>query len=379
MKKYRVLFNLGTLKKGGGQNVGLNFLHAYVKLNPVDIDAYFLVAADSDVHRFVLKNKLNIIRVVSNNPAKRIIQEYFQASLKIKQLKIDVIYSYFGYGVFQHVAPQVSGSADSNLYYPEVDFWCHYKGVHRLAKWVIDKYRVFGIKRSDALIFENKALEERAKTLFGIEKTQYIKPSINFHIKSIDYPLPPECIKSSKIGLFLCGWQLNKNIMLIPQLAKDLRERGINFQFIITATKDDSEICKQFCNKLEEFQVKDMVSIVGGVSKSQLKSLYEQVDFVFLLSLLESFSNNIIESWYFERPLIVADEGWSRSICKKAAIFVDRDSPDSICQGVSNLINNPESSNEVVTEGIKELATFPTIDERTLEELRYLKYVSQTH
>mgnify|MGYP000255763488 CR=1 FL=1 len=32
---------------------------------------------------------------------------------------------------------------------------------------------------------------------------------------------------NSPLGLFLCGWQLNKNIMLIPKIAKILKNMGI--------------------------------------------------------------------------------------------------------------------------------------------------------
>ena len=68
----------------------------------------------------------------------------------------------------------------------------------------------------------------------------------------------------------------------------------------------------------------------GQINHYELKNLYKNIDYVFLLSQLESFSNNIIESWYFRKLLIVSNEEWSRSICKEGACYVERNSIEDI-------------------------------------------------
>lgn len=375
----KVLVNFSTLKSGGGQNVGLNFLYALVNNMPEGMEFSFLVAENSEIHDFLIKNKLSVFSVMPTNPAMRILKELLCINRKLKHAKIDVIYSYFGIGLFSKQFPQISGSAASNLYFPEIDFWYHYRGLCRFKKWIVDQYRIRGLKRSYAVIYENKILKKKAEQIFGIKNTKFIKPSVNFQLESEDYILPISKQSDTIIGLFLCGWQLNKNIMLIPEIVYTFKKKGVRFELVITAPDDSSDICIRFKKKLYKYGVSKDVHIIGPLPKKQLKSLYERVDFVFLLSLLESFSNNIIESWYFGKPLIVSDESWARSICKSAAVYVDRDSSEDIVEKVYNLLQSDEKLADLVAEGFRELDTYPTIEERTTSELEFIKYVEKTY
>ena len=116
----KILINLGTLKRGGGHNVGMNFLLGLKKLN-FNYEFYFIVAKNSKIEQTVRKENYNYI-IVSNNPFIRIAQEFFLRK-KINKIGVDVIYTLFGYGNFGTHIPQIAGVADSNLFYPEIDFW----------------------------------------------------------------------------------------------------------------------------------------------------------------------------------------------------------------------------------------------------------------
>lgn len=259
------------------------------------------------------------------------------------------------------------------MYFPEVNFWANYNGFSRLKNRLIDKFRIFGLRKVDGVVFETMLLENRYHELFHTNAiTKTIKPSISI-IRNSENTI---YINSGdkKIGLFLCGWQLNKNILLIPDIAANLKLRDIPFLFVITASKDDSIECRMFFEKMKKMQVEDYISVVGNVDKSQLESLYHQVDLVFLLSKIESFSNNIIESWTFRRPLIVADEPWSRSTCANAAVYVNRDSASDIANIIAAYVKGEYYESEILN-GIDLLKTYPTIENRTKEELAFIRQV----
>jgi glycosyltransferase involved in cell wall biosynthesis len=373
----RLLVNFSTLKTGGGQNVAFNFLYAIDACPMDDIEFYYLVAKDSEVHQYLQRTKSGHYIVAPSNAALRILFEIFLGWYFLKKLEIDIVYSYFGYAWFPKRWSQVSGSVDSNLYYPEIDFWKGYPWISRLKRGLIDFYRLRSVKRANAVVFENKALEEQGRRIHGLKDTKLIKPSIFFSENNSDFKMPSYVSDNGKRGLFLCGWHLNKNIMLIPELAMEMRERKRSFTFLLTAPVDDSKLHKQFSELIEKYKVGEMIFITGPVNKDELYSLYSQIDFVFLLSKLESFSNNIIEAWYFGRPLIVADELWSRSICGDAATYVDRDSVTDIADKLCELLDSSEKYSEKVKRGSRLLLNYPSIQERIKEEIDYVRYVFQ--
>lgn len=374
----KTLINLATLKKGGGQNVALNFLESLFRTQD-DISNYsFICVKNSEIHSFLIEKKIESIILMPKKPLIRILKELLLGYYIIKKNKIDIIYSYFGIGLYPATTPQISGSADSNIYFPEINFWEDYKGLTLIKKKIIDNYRIWGIKKMKGIIFENKILEERSIKLYKLKNTIFIQPSINLNFENNQYNLDFK-INNFKIGLFLCGWQKNKNYMLIPKIAAELKSKNINFQFIITANKDNSIEHLDFIKQCKKLDVEEKIHIIGNIKKNQLKSLYYQIDFVFLLSKLESFSNNIIEAWEYKKPIIISNELWSKSICKNAAIYVNRNNEKDISNQIENYINNENKRKELISNGEKLLLEYPTIDQKTKQELEYIKKVYENN
>ena len=123
---------------------------------------------------------------------------------------------------------------------------------------------------------------------------------------------------------------------------------------------------------VEKYDVQNMISLIGPVSKLGLPKLYGQIDFVFLLSKLESFSNNIIEAWYFSRPLIIADELWSRAICNDAASYVPRNDVHAISDQIMLLAHDSQLVLDLTSRGKSALSQYPNIQERLKQELEFL-------
>ena len=371
----KVLINLSTLKKGGGQNVGLNFLESLLRINIKDIDFHFTCVKNSAIHIYLQNEKISNITFMPSNPIKRMLKEFILGRSILKSNNIDIIYTYFGIGLYTKSIPQISGSADSNIYFPEIDFWKEYNGVNLIFKKIIDEYRIWGLKRMEAIIFENEIMQKRGEEIFKLKKTKFIKPSINNQHNS-DKSL--YLMKKKNTGLFLCGWHRNKNFMIIPKLAHEFKKLNIEFNFILTAPIDNSLDYRNFIKETRMLDVEDRIRIIGQIKKDEICSLYEQIDFVFLLSKLESFSNNIIEAWYFKKPLIISNELWAQSICKDSAIYVNRDDSKNICDKVIDLIKDEKKIQDLIDKSQSILKTYPTLDTRTNEEINFIKEIYES-
>ncbi len=371
MSKQNILIHLGKQGLGGGQTVALNFLQS-LKDSPEQLETLvFSIPKNSQLHEFVLKDKRYKYLITPNGGIGCIFWEAYAGTFLFKKNNIAVVYTFFGFGMFLWSGvPQVSGAADSNLMYPELKFWEGDPLWRRPLRWLIDKYRLMGLKRAEGVIFENPDLLKRAQNLYKLKSAIYLPPSVDR--KSL------ELIKNQTnlpfvSCLFLCGWHINKGIMLIPDLAEAARSLNFKVKFRITAGESDDPVAKLFWQKIEELDLFDYVSVVEPVSRSQLPEVYASTDFVFLLSQLESFSNTIIESWLFKTPLVISDLDWSRAICQDAAIYVNRSHAESIIKELIQLKNRSYKIEKVIDNGIKMLKKFPTIEEKTRSELRYVK------
>ncbi|RIH63239.1 glycosyltransferase [Mariniphaga sediminis] len=370
-----ILINFSALKKGGGQNVALNFLHGLFELKYPTHTFFFLVVKHSAIHKYLQERKQQNIIFSAGSPIKRIVQEFFKLPKTLNRLNIDITYTYFGYGLFNNSIPQVSGVAVSNIFFPEIKFW-EGSSLKLLMYKIIDRYRLYGIKKANALIFENQAMEERAHRIYKIlkSKTTYIAPSFNPTFEQQELKINGLKKDTTKL-LMLCGWQRNKNIMKVPEIASLLKQASEEFRFIITAPEDNSTDHLEFSRLVEKYGVKEMISIIGPVSKQQLKSLYSQIDFVLLMSKLESFSNNIIEAWYFKKPLIVSNEEWSKAICKNAGYYVNRESSREVSDSIYQLYKSENIQSQLIQSGLENLKEYPSIKEKTSLEIEFLEKI----
>lgn len=371
-----ILINLAPLKAGGGQNVGLNLLSGLDTLLDKELSFFFYVSKDSVIAKKVRENYPTRMIEGPHNTVKRVIFEKTVLERYLKNNKIDIIYSCFGYAFVNRNYKQVCGMAESNIMFPEIDFWQEYTGINRVKKNIIDIYRKWGYQRADALIFENQAMYSRTKRIFGKNKKSiYIKPSISVTKEEGTFSIN-KTYQDSIVGLFLCGWQLNKNIMMIPEIIKEVNLLGRHIEIIFTVSdSDENQIANEFKEKIMSTGVSDSIHFVGSVNKNNLSALYKCIDYVFLLSRLESFSNNIIEAWYYEKPLIISDQEWAHGICGKAAVYVKRDNAHDIA---SKIIATDQGKirDTVVSYGKEEYSKYPSIEKRTEAEIDYVKEIA---
>lgn len=371
MTKKNILIHLGKQRVGGGQSVALNLLQSLTK-NPGQLETLiFSVPKNSQLHEYVSKDGRYKFLIVPSGAIGCILWEIWAGISLLNRNNISVVYTYFGFGMFfWSGVPQVSGAAYSNLMYPELKFWQGDPLWRRPLRWLVDRYRVMGLKSADGVIFENPDLLQRAQKLFALKSSIYLPPSVDRESLSLKISESGgQCVSC----LFLCGWHINKGIMLIPELAKAARRLDFRVKFRITAGQSKDSVANMFWAAIEESDLYEYVSVIEPVTKSELSEIYAETDFVFLLSQLESFSSTIIESWLFETPLVISDLEWSRAICGDAALYVNRSNPDKVMEEIIKFQSNRDNRKLLVDKGVQMLDKFPTIEEKTARELSYVE------
>jgi len=372
-----ILLNLISIKSGGGQQVVSNFINTLLSNNYFGHSFVFIVTEETYIKE-LLKNEKNIIIVPSNFILRYIYENYLiREIVKYNDYDIDIIYSLFGTTLKIKKIPSVVGCAFSNIFYPEINFWTSQNYLDLLIKKYIDYYRKRKTLNADAIVFENESMRQRAISLFKYphEKTIFIRPSVSFHLNTSKdlITIKEKCSKLPKGYnlLMLTGWHKNKNIEIVPFILRILKSYASDFNFIITVSLNHPQSIGLF-DEAKRQEVENNIYFFDSIEPYEVETLINSVDAVVLLSLLESFSNNIIEAWAYKKPLIISDKEWSRSICNDAALYVDRINPQDIADKINLLRNNISYSEILVKNGIEELKKYPTPIEKVNLQINFL-------
>ncbi|WP_294079555.1 glycosyltransferase [Proteiniphilum sp. UBA5384] len=372
-----ILLNFFPVQSGGGQQVASNFLITIMN-NNYNHNWFVYVGENSELHilanQILPKSNLLITKYsyIERLTNKKKVDEF------IDNNGIDLIYNYAPILQTRKKIPQIVRSVYSNLYFPEVNFWKGYSPIIRLKKNIIDKLRLQGTLKANGLIFENKSMQVRASELFNYptEKTFYIEPSVTLFDESLTSPsygyLKED--ESFKI-LYLSSWHLNKNIHILPHVAAILKKRNIMVKFILSLNINDTAIQKKLVNVINNFQVNEYFTFIGKVPAKYVHQVIKYSNAMILLSKLECFSSNIIEAFYFQRPLIIADEPWAKSECKDAVLYVQRDNILDIVNNIETLKSDKNLYDDLISKGHKRLNEFNTPEKKVTKQVEFIEKI----
>lgn len=100
------------------------------------------------------------------------------------------------------------------------------------------------------------------------------------------------------------------------------------------------------------------VTMLGNVSHDQLPCLYGEADIVVCASYAESFGHPMVEAMACGRPLVVADRGVHREICRDAALSFSTFDAESLAYRFSQILNDRELAYSLGEKGRRRAADF---------------------
>lgn len=371
-----ILLNFYPVQSGGGQQVASNFLKIIEKTNYGHNWFFFLGKhSELDVLAKELFSDDNILSLPYSYKGRITNQNKINQFVKMKS--IGIIYNYAPVLPVKGIK-QVVRSVYSNLYFPEVNFWEDYPLRQRVRKNIIDYLRLSGTLKANGLIFENESMQERASELFNYpaNKTTYIHPSVS-HFEETKTEKKYnflDSIEEFKV-LYLSSWHLNKKIDILPKVAALLRKENIKVRFILSLDKDNRDVQHYLLPKIDEFNVQSYFEFIGSVNAMHVHQVVKASNSMILLSKLECFSSNVVEAFYFERPLLISDEPWARAACKSSAAYVKRDDPVDISAKISEILKNNKFSEKLKEEGKKRLMEFNTPESKVQKQVEFLEYI----
>jgi glycosyltransferase involved in cell wall biosynthesis len=274
-------------------------------------------------------------------------------------------------------ATNVVGCAYSNLFYPKVDFWQGLPLFERWRRCAVDEVRRWGLRRADYWIFETQALAARAAGRFGFPKERVavvrMAPSGLVSPKAVDGLARGRFESGFRHRLrflVLAGGHPNKRQSCLPPIAQKLAAMGVRDFCFVTTMNEQGRYANRVLGMFRAHGMQEHLVNVGPVAAADCASLLDCCSAVCCLSRLGSFSNNFVEAWAMEKPLVATDAEWARAAGGAAAVYVDPEDPAACGLGLARLARDAGFRKDLVEAGKKQLSSYHT------PETKYEEYWS---
>lgn len=367
INKSSIILNFLPVQAGGGLQNSLSFLNVLINTE-ADLKRFTVVTRrDSVIHQLAVQLGLESIAIY-NSTASRLA---FELTCRHHFHPGQLCFTIFGpplIGTAGYLL-NICGIAYSNLYYPEVVFWKQYAGLQRLKLEIIDRIRLMTLCLADYWVFETHVLAQRAK-LLGL----YPEDRVGVVRMAPSSLVSFECIRAERAAaydeklpkgfrfLFLSSAATNKRIDRMAPIAAELKCYTDSPFVIVTTMSVDEPYYNTVKTAFAQHGVSDHFYNIGPCPSEHVASLISVCDSMCLFSILESFSNNFVESWQMRKPLVVADYDWSRAIAGLGAMYIDPEQPAAAAKRMADLMNDSHVRQRIIEQGVCQLKEYPTAE-----------------
>jgi len=108
----------------------------------------------------------------------------------------------------------------------------------------------------------------------------------------------------------------------------------------------------------EKMEFKDSVKFTGFVSDADLGKIHASSLALCIVSFLEGFGIPAVEAMFAETAILASNRAALPEVCGEAAIFINPDSPESICDALLKLAKEEAFRNELILKGKKQRELF---------------------
>ncbi len=371
-----IYYNFLYAPDGGGYQNSLSFVKSLSNIGYDFSGTTLLVYENSELHHFSTHRGIGCISIKTGVSYKLLFELGSRRFLK----KDDVVFSLFGPPMLttSGFTLNIGGMAISNVLHKDIDFWDYLNSLGKNFRRLKDLYRCWRYSKLDYWIFETELLAKKAINEYNFPNSRVsvvkMAPSALVTKKAIVNNSRYNYLRGNSLNmLFLSGAHPNKRIHVLPNLARSLREVGVSdFNFVLTCRP--GKYLSDILESAKQLGVEKHFEVVGPVQVNDVATVIDCSDFVCTFSVLESFSNNFVEAWVMEKPLIVTEADWAKDACDDAALYVEPENALDSAKKIRSLFNSINNQKKLICNGKKMLKLHPTAEEKA--EL-YLNYINR--
>lgn len=358
----RIFVNAIALRAAGGRSVALNFLRAVAASDSTD--TYYVVAPAGCGYEELDAASVRIKPLPRGaaNPLARPFIDRIWLPQMVASVRPDVIFSMGNLPVLTMRAPQLVLFHWPYAIYPESPVW---ERMDLRSRWMRQmRLRAFerGLPYASAIAAQTPTAKRRLEKLYGVSNVHVVPNAVSLPTSRDSHTPKSAFVRHSpheRWLLCLTRYYPHKNIEVLLDVARMIRDRGQPFRFLFTVDGSQHSGAARFLRRVSEEGLGSIIHNIGAVPMNAVPALYEAVDGMILPTLLESFSGTYVESMHYRVPIFTSDLDFARDVCGNAAFYFDPLDPASIHDAIHRAFSDDEAIRAVVADGSRAVARMP--------------------
>lgn len=374
--KPKILINASTLSVGGGVQIGVSLLQYLIEKDVLPFD-YVAIVSKQIYSGIDLNSRKNLV-AVNSSPAS--LWRGSEAKKKLKELeksfRPDLIYS-VGFPSYIKFQTKEAGRYTNPWEIFDAKLaWSKLSIKEKIKRFISIYYRLAWAKRAAYIETQTVSAKLAISQRLNLNESDIIvlPNSANPLFVNLGKELNQPNYNQEKIIVFcLSAGHIHKNLEFIPNVVKSLKDEyhEKRFEFILTLNQEDLVFTK-IQDKAQALGVLDCIRNIGVLSMKECLKWYEKSHVVFLPTLLEVFSATYLEAMAMRSPIVTSNLGFAIDICGDAAFYIDPLNPKEAAKGIHMVVSDSNLRKELLSNGIKRLATFPSSYEKHEALIKWL-------
>jgi len=365
----QIIINTTTLNRGGALQVAISVIK---ELSQIKSNDKFLILCSGtfykQVQELILPNNFTL-NLINESPAKIITRRKINRVLdsKVKEFNGQVVLTIFGPSYWKPKIKHICGFADGWCYYPDTIAYLRLSFFDSIKRKLLSWYKIRHLKSEVTHFFiETEDARINLSKIAGIpiEKISTISNTYNSFFeneepgKNLILPENKDRIRF----LVLSSNYPHKNISILNEVIPLLKDRIKSFEFITTIPQADYK-------KIINEDIRNNVTNIGSIDVRKCVQLYKEVNFLFLPTLLETFTATYPEAMKMKVPILTSNLSFAKDICGEAAIYFNPLDAEDIVKKIIRIVNDSQKIGRLILEGTKQLKKFPSAAERSSQLL----------
>lgn len=364
-----IIINVTTLNKGGALQVAFSVIQELIKIKNND---KFLILCSKAFYDQIVTLQLPenfILKLIDPSPAKIRTRKKIKKELdhNVKEFNAQVVLTIFGPSYWKPKIKHICGFADGWCYYPNTIAFKQLSLSGSIKRKLLSWYKLRHLKsEANQFFIETEDAKINLANVAGIQKERIHTISNTYsslynNTESLNNLILPKNNKKTRF-LVLSANYPHKNLSILNKVIPLLENKIDSFEFVTTIPQNEF---KDVFDK----NIQNRIFNIGPIEVRKCVQLYKEVNFLFLPTLLETFTATYPEAMKMKVPILTSDLSFAKDICGDAAIYFNPLDAQDITEKIHNIIKNPQKLKNLIREGEKRLKKFPSSVERASQLL----------